>query len=58
MRVVILMLFFGFISCKPKVDKKISNDLSDDTLRLKLINDVLPENFDDFFEKFKSDTKF
>ena len=52
------MLFFGFISCKPKVDKKISNDLSDDTLRLKLINDVLPENFDDFFEKFKSDTKF
>jgi hypothetical protein len=58
MRVVILMLFFSFISCKPKVDQKISNGLSVDTLSLKLNNEVLPENFDDFFEKFKSDTIF
>ncbi len=58
MRVVLIFLFLGFISCKPKVDKKTSNDLFVDTLSIKQNNEVLPENFDEFFEKFKSDTIF
>jgi hypothetical protein len=58
MRIVIIMLFFTFISCKPKTDKKVSNDLSVDTLSLKLNNETLSEKFDDFLEKFNSDTTF
>lgn len=58
MRVVIILLFFVIISCKPKVYKKTINDLSVDTLSLNHKNETLPEIFDDFFEKFKSDTLF
>lgn len=58
MRPIIIILFLGCISCKPKVKKENINNFNVDTISTIPKADSLPENFNDFFNKFKSDPLF